>query len=60
MSSRAERSVAKDLVDIHLFPMLCVTEILPPYGRLNDKMERIIKENNPCNSVSSVVQKKKS
>ena len=38
MSSRAERSVAKDLVDIHLFPMLCVTEILPPYGRLDDKM----------------------
>ena len=36
MSSRAERSVAKDLVDIHLFPMLCVTEILPPYGRLDD------------------------
>ena len=38
MSSSAERSVAKDLVDIHLFPMLCVTEILPPYGRLDDKM----------------------
>ena len=27
LSSRAERSVAKDLVYIHLFPMLCVTEI---------------------------------
>ena len=40
MSSRAERSVAKDLEDIHLFPMLCVTEILPPYGRLDDKWNR--------------------
>ena len=52
MSSSAERSVAKNLVDIHLFPMLCVTKILPPYGRLDDKMERIIKKiirENLCN-----------
>ena len=60
MSSRAERSVAKDLEDIHLFPMLCVTEILPPYGRLDDKWNRDKIKRKFKNSVSSVVQKKKS
>ena len=35
-----------------------VHEILPPYGRLNDKMQRIIEKKTQWNSVSSVVQKK--
>ena len=33
MSFRAQHSEAKNLEDIHLY----VTEILPPYDRLNDK-----------------------
>ena len=59
MSSRAERSVAKDLEDIKQWKIdVDVHEILPPYGRLNDKMQRIIEKKTQWNSVSSVVQKK--
>ena len=35
LSSRAKRSVAKDLEYIH-FRLRYVPEILPPYGRLDD------------------------
>ena len=31
------RTCPKNLEYIHLFSLLCVTEILPPYGRLDDK-----------------------
>ena len=36
LSSRTERSVVKDLGDTHLL-LRYVTEILPPFGRLDDK-----------------------
>ena len=31
------QSEAKNLENIHVYTHHCVTEILPPFGRLNDK-----------------------
>ncbi len=56
MSSRTERSAVKDLECIHVYTQLYVPEILPPYGRLDDKEKR---KKTPWNSVSSVVKRKK-
>ena len=38
MSFRAERSVVKNLENIQVYVSVYAIEILPPYGRLNDKM----------------------
>ena len=37
MSFRTERSVVKNLENILVDVFVYVTEILPPFGRLNDK-----------------------